>query len=56
MEETEEVGWYTDPYGTHDARWMSAGKPTSLVRDGELESHEDPPESPPNELKLLQVR
>jgi hypothetical protein len=51
MEESEE-GWCTDPYGTHDARWMSAGMPTSLVRDGELESHEDPPDTPPSHVAV----
>ena len=47
MEQTEEEGWYTDPYGLHEARWMSMGKPTKLVRDGELESYDDLPASAP---------
>lgn len=29
--------WYTDPYGRHEARWMSRGTPTSRVRDGRTE-------------------
>ncbi len=39
-------GWCTDPFGRHDARWMSAGVPTKLVRDGESESFDDPPATP----------
>jgi len=30
-------GWYTDPYQRHEARWMSQGTPTSLVKDGGIE-------------------
>ena len=37
MDEIAPEGWYTDPYGRHEARWMSAGTPTRLVRDGEVE-------------------
>jgi hypothetical protein len=40
-------GWYTDPFGRHDARWMSAGVPTTLVRDGNEESYDDPPHEEP---------
>ena len=39
-------GWYTDPYRRHDARWMSAGRPTNLVRDGNVTSHDEPPDGP----------
>jgi hypothetical protein len=35
-------GWFTDPYERHQARWMSQGTPTSLVRDGNVQSS-DPP-------------
>jgi hypothetical protein len=42
-------GWYTDPWGHHEARWISGGVPTKLVRDGKLESYDDPPDSPPNQ-------
>jgi hypothetical protein len=31
MEVQVEEGWYTDPYGRHEARWMSAGTPARLV-------------------------
>jgi hypothetical protein len=40
-------GWYTDPFGLHQARWMSAGVPTKLVRDGDEESYDDPPDAVP---------
>ena len=39
-------GWYTDPYELHEARWISQGTPTSLVRDGEVESQNPPPDGP----------
>ena len=36
-------GWYVDPFGEHEARWFSDGRPTVLVRDGAVESHDEPP-------------
>lgn len=39
-------GWYRDPYGIHQDRWLSWGQPTSLVRDGERESDDPPPAGP----------
>jgi hypothetical protein len=39
-------GWHADPYGRHEARWMSQGTPTSLVRDRGIESS-DPVEDMP---------
>lgn len=36
-------GWYEDPFQVHEARWFSANKATSLVRDREVESHDEPP-------------
>jgi hypothetical protein len=39
----EEEGWYVDPYGIHEARWFSAGMPTALVRDGDVETQDPPP-------------
>ncbi len=39
-----EEGWYVDPYRRHEARWISAGTPTALVRDGGVESQDPPPE------------
>src|SRR5258707_14906271 len=39
-------GWFTDPYASHDARWLSDGQATKLVRDGDATSYEDPPAGP----------
>jgi hypothetical protein len=36
-------GWYQDPFGLHEARYFSAGRPTRLVRDSGIESYDDPP-------------
>jgi hypothetical protein len=36
-------GWYRDPFGIHQDRWISDGRPTSLVRDGQIESQDEPP-------------
>ncbi len=41
-----EEGWYKDPYGRHEARWISDGTPSALVRDGEVESQDPPPDEP----------
>jgi hypothetical protein len=38
-------GWFQDPLGRHEARWISGGKSTALVRDGDVEG-DDPPEGP----------
>jgi hypothetical protein len=52
LQSSQEEGWYTDPYGRHEARWMSGDSPTKLVRDGEVESYEDPPDSPPSRAAI----
>ena len=39
-------GWYLDPFGVHEERWISDGQPTSLVRDGGAETHHSPPPLP----------
>jgi hypothetical protein len=36
-------GWYRDPYGSHDDRWFSGGRPTNLVRDHGIQSYDRPP-------------
>lgn len=36
-------GWYEDPFRLHEARYFSAGQPTKLVRDGYVESYDEPP-------------
>jgi hypothetical protein len=41
-----EEGWYVDPSGSHEARWISDGTPTALVRDGQIESKDPPPDTP----------
>jgi hypothetical protein len=41
-----EEGWYKDPYRRHEARWISDGTPTALVRDAEVESQDPPPDEP----------
>jgi hypothetical protein len=46
MDGSHDEGWFTDPYGRHDARWMSDGTPTGLVRDGSVESTDPPPDGP----------
>ncbi len=40
-------GWSEDPFGLHEARYFSAGTPTKLVRDGRLESFDEPPSAAP---------
>jgi hypothetical protein len=41
-------GWCRDPYGIHGERWYSDGEPTSLVRDGGVESRDAPPPGEPS--------
>ncbi len=41
-----EEGWYVDPFGRHEARWISAGTPSALVRDGGVEAQDPPPADP----------
>ena len=36
-------GWHADPFGLHEMRYFSAGRPTKLVRDGRMESYDEPP-------------
>ena len=43
MDDRTAEGWYVDPYGVHEDRWMSAGRPTNLVRDGSIEAEDGPP-------------
>lgn len=38
-----EEGWFVDPFGHHEARWISDGTPTALVRNGRCESQDPPP-------------
>ena len=36
-------GWHADPFGLHEMRYISAGRPTKLVRDGRMEVYDEPP-------------
>jgi hypothetical protein len=40
-------GWYLDPYGVHERRWISQGRTTSLVMDDGVEGKDEPPHRPP---------
>ena len=44
---TDLHGWQQDPFGRHEQRYVSQGRPTKLVRDGGVESYDPPPDSPP---------
>jgi hypothetical protein len=47
-------GWCTDPWGIHEARWLSAGVPTALVRDGGIEARDPAPAGvPPRPAELV---
>lgn len=49
----EPQGWYEDPFQLHEARYFSAGRPTKLVRDGNVESYDEPPgESAPGAVAV----
>jgi hypothetical protein len=39
-------GWYPDPYGNHDERWFSNGRPTNMVRDKGVQSFDGPLREP----------
>jgi hypothetical protein len=43
MESRKLQGWHADPFGLHEQRYFSAGTPTKLVRDGSVESYDEPP-------------
>ena len=38
-------GWFVDPFGRHERRWLSDGRATSLVRDGRVEGVDVPPDT-----------
>jgi hypothetical protein len=40
---TTAEGWYLDPFGRHEQRWFSDGRPTALVRDGNADAQDTPP-------------
>jgi hypothetical protein len=39
-------GWFRDPFGVHEDRYFSAGQPTKLVRDRDVEAYDEPPDRP----------
>ena len=43
MESRTLQGWHADPFDLHEQRYFSAGIPTKLVRDGNVESYDEPP-------------
>jgi len=51
-DDPSEEGWFTDPYGRHEARWLSAGHPAKLVRDEDVESYDQPPGEPPTHAPM----
>jgi hypothetical protein len=53
MKPHEAQGWYRDPYGQHEDRYFSAGRPTKLVRDAEQESYHEPPAEPYDPAELV---
>ena len=48
VHEERAEGWHTDPFGRHEARWMSNGEPTKLVRDAGVDSFDAPPDEAPS--------
>ena len=36
-------GWAPDPFGLHESRYFSDGRPTKLVMDRGVESYDEPP-------------
>ncbi len=47
-DDAQAQGWYLDPYGVHEQRWISQGRPSNLVRDGRIEAKDPPPDGPAN--------
>jgi hypothetical protein len=50
--DTSLEGWFEDPYGRHQARWLSRGVPTRLVRDSGIEGS-DPVDGQPFDVSAL---
>ena len=55
MVDEELEDWFTDPFGRHEARWMSHGVPTSVVRDGRTEGN-DPVVDEPFVAKPVRIK
>ena len=43
MASRELQGWQPDPFGLHEMRYFSVGQPTKLVRDGRVDTYDEPP-------------
>ncbi len=41
-------GWCADPFAQHEERWLSDGRETTMVRDGDTASSVEPPEGSTN--------
>lgn len=41
-------GWHLDPFGIHEQRWISQGRPSDLVRDNGVESMDSAPDVAPS--------
>jgi len=48
----EQQGWQPDPFGRHQSRYFSAGRPTYLVRDGHVEGADPVEQIPPQAYPL----
>jgi hypothetical protein len=48
-------GWHPDPFGLHEDRYITRGEPTRLVRDGGVESYDEPPGSPPFPITRVEI-
>jgi hypothetical protein len=46
-------GWSADPFRLHEQRYFSAGQPTKLVRDGTVESYDEPPSDTADPVSAL---
>jgi hypothetical protein len=46
MKEERSEGWFTDPFGRHEARWLIDGVPTNRVRDGRTEANDPVSDEP----------
>jgi hypothetical protein len=60
MANRQRQGWSADPFGLHEERYFSAGRATKLVRDGKVESYDDPPsetyQAPDDEAEAEEAR
>jgi hypothetical protein len=43
MASGELQGWFNDPFGLHEKRYFSGGRPTKLVRNGKVDAYDEPP-------------